>query len=187
MKAEIMQKHYQVVRFFILITATLVVCQPSVMVGQGVVTPKERRTALINKLDSILNPGEWQRDLSAWPDSPFHPPPVRKGRDSRETASGDAIEDEDEQPAPPSRLSDEKALERIAGEFKPSGSIIFGQMQAIQFPSGELMREGDTFRARIRDEVYEVTLAAVRLRDYTLQLGEARLIRSFESSTRSSQ
>jgi hypothetical protein len=185
MKTELIPKPNRWSRLFILATATLVLSQPLSLMGQGVVTPKERRTALLNTLDTMLNPGEWQRDLSAWPDSPFHPPQVRKA--TGRNASADGNDQETEKEAPPLRLSDEEALERIARQVKPSGSIIFGQMQALQFPSGEMMRQGEVFRARIRDEVYEVTLVSVSLRDYTLQLGEARLNRYFESSTRSSQ
>lgn len=182
MRLDILFNRARYFRSGLLIFTILLVFQPILLNAQGVVIPKDRRLALLNQLDFILNPGDWQRDLSVWPASPFHPSQEREFPNGR---GGDT--EDSQQAAPPPRLSNFEALDRIAPKFKPSGAIIYGEVQAIQFPSGELMRVGDVFRARIRDEVYEITLVSVSLRNYTLQLGEVRLIRPFESSTRSNQ
>lgn len=153
---------------------------PVELMSQGVVLPRERRSQTLETLERLLHPGEWKRDLDVWPESPFHRKVVRTTITRRDDQ--ESVDEPDEPPPPPPRLDDRAALERIAREFRPAGAIILGQLQAVQFRNGAMMRVGDSFRARIRDESYTVILKAVTLRDYTLQLGEAAEVYLFEST-----
>ncbi len=79
----------------------------------------------------------------------------------------------------PERLPDYVALGLIAQQFRPLGSLVTGERGLLRLGGGRSIEKGQSFRAEIRGQTYEVTVEDVTSQGYVLRLGSARLERSF--------
>lgn len=94
-------------------------------------------------------------------------------------------------PAPviekPARLADEVALAAIARNFSASGSLIAGERRLLRLKNGKMAPQGTTFSARIKEELYVVSISRVTENGYTLSLGNASISRRFLDESFSSE
>lgn len=142
------------------------------LTGQ-VVRPRAARAAILDNAERAVevNSEVRARPLEI-PDNPFvvwvdpatlRPPPTRA------------------EPAPvvAARLSDSEALEAIAAELRPTGSLIMRDRAILNLPGNRTLERGQQFDVRIGAEDYTVMVEAVSADSFTLRLGEARLTRNF--------
>lgn len=81
-----------------------------------------------------------------------------------------------------SRLSDGRAVQAVARDFNPAGLMILGDRRVLRLRDGSMLREGDTFTARIEGEPYRVLVSAIDPSGYELTVGEASIRRGFTSA-----
>lgn len=140
--------------------------------GQAV-RPRAARTATLENAERALdiNREVRARTLSI-PENPFVvwvdpatllPPPTRS----------------DPTPVVAARLSDRAALEVIAAELRPTGSLIMRDRAILNLAGNRTLERGQQFDVRIGAEDYTVVVEEVSADAFTLRLGEARLTRNF--------
>jgi|GEM_PF-2212983 len=80
------------------------------------------------------------------------------------------------------RLSDGRAVQAVARDFKPAGLMILGDRRVLRLRDGSMLREGDAFTARIEGESYRVLVSSIDTAGYELTVGEASIRRGFTSA-----
>jgi hypothetical protein len=146
-----------------------------------VVTPADSRTKLLGAMQSTL--GNLDRPSGDYSgiESPFV---VREKK--AEIIPASQLERAVEQTGG-ERLPDETALKVIAGQFNPLGSLILGNRGLLKLAGGSTLEKGETFKAEIRGNVYEVEVRDVTSHGYTLSLGSASVGKNFIITTGATQ
>ncbi|MBC2593433.1 hypothetical protein H5P28_04085 [Ruficoccus amylovorans] len=82
-------------------------------------------------------------------------------------------------------LTDEQVLAAFSSKFNPTGMMARGDVNYLLVPLGKETRPvaaGSLIRFNYQNEAYDVRLGEVTDDEYTLQLGEARLVRRLDKS-----
>lgn len=147
------------------------------------IRPKAKRVEIVETGNQLLEQG--RPEILARTEglaSPFFAPMAEPPAPLPVTDTVDeAAPVEEVAPAPVirQRLPDRVALEAVARNFKPTGSLIMGERKLLNLSSGT-MPEGGSFVATIQGEQYTVKVAEVTTSSYTLQIGTASLTQGFD-------
>lgn len=158
-------------------TFVLLLLSVSAVSGQIITTP-QARADLLGGMQATLGNTEIEAADFSKVKSPFEPQvhvePVPITKDLTNI------------PAPVTKgrtLPDEQALSIISNQFKPLGSLVLGARGILQLAGGNIIEQGESFRAEISGNIYEVTIVEVTSRGYTLGLGAAQLKKNFLTTT----
>jgi hypothetical protein len=147
----------------------------SQLLDAQVITTPEKRGVLLDRmndsLDNVDQPEAKFSDLA----SPF---------EARRRKKADPVPTKDLANAPltpmaSQLLPDDKALAIVSQQFQPLGSLVLGDRGLLQLAGGGSIERGESFKAEIRGNVYEVMIDDVTSKGYTLRLGTARLKKNF--------
>ena len=144
--------------------------------GQTITTP-ESRSDLLGGMKSTLDNVERPEGEYAAVSSPFEariikkPEPMIKKLDKVPQRIAGAV------------LSDDHALSVISQQFRPLGSLVIGTRGVLQLQGNRNIEMGDSFKAEIKGNNYEVQITEVTSRGYTLQLGTAQISKNFLTTT----
>lgn len=146
--------------------------------AQLIVDPRERER-LVEDLYRAINNSALREQSQPLP-SPF----MARSRAVAEPQVAEAAADGPEAASAPvpQALPDAVALQVIARQFRPIGSLVRGDRGVLQFRGGGTLAKGESFRATIDGISYTVSLEDVSASGYVLRLGEALLQRDFSST-----
>lgn len=150
--------------------------------AQVITTPEARSSVLDGMNASLANVDRPEADLSDV-DSPFE---ARRRKKVEPVATKDLTGGAITKVAG-KLLPDETALRIISDQFRPLGSLVLGDRGLLQLAGGHTIERGDTFKAEIRGNIYDVLIAEVTSRGYTLRLGTAELKKNFLNNTGSTE
>lgn len=88
-------------------------------------------------------------------------------------------------PAAPVRFSDEEALQIIARQLNPSGSLIMGERKFLNLEGGRRLQLGDPIRISVRGEDYTAKLEEITPGTYTLSMNGKTLTVNFSQAASS--
>ncbi len=152
-------------KYFITVILSFVLCL-SASAQAGRVSSPDQREQQIKRVTELLE--SMPRPRGQLPEgrvNPFAPVP-------REVVAATP-------PPQVERLTDDRALVAISRNFNPSGSMIVGERRVLRLRDGSMLREGDSFNARIENFTYRVTVSTIDTDGYVLTLGEASMRRRF--------
>lgn len=157
------------------IILVLMVMAGGTLAAQLIVDQRERKR-LMEDLDQTIN----NSTLREQPQS-LHSPFMARPVDGTEPLVEDAETGEPVAAPPPAPrvLPDAVALQAIARQFRPLGSLVRGDRGVLQLRGGGSIAKGESFRASIEGVNYSVFIEDVSESGYVLRLGEALLQRDF--------
>lgn len=88
-------------------------------------------------------------------------------------------------PPAPVRFSDEEALQIIARQLNPSGSLIMGERKFLNLEGGRRLQLGDPIRISVRGEDYTAKLEEITPGTYTLSMNDMTLTVNFSQAASS--
>lgn len=144
--------------------------------GQTITTP-ESRSDLLGGMKSTLDNVERPEGEYAAVSSPFEARIIKKTEPMIKKL------DKVPQRTVGAVLPDNQALSIISQQFRPLGSLVLGTRGVLQLQGNRNIEMGDSFKAEIKGNIYEVQITEVTSRGYTLQLGTAQISKNFLTTT----
>ena len=143
------------------------------VVGAQIISKPESRSELLDGMNRSLSNIQQEEREFAGTRSPFVAVMPEK-----EVAVVEDVK-EDTAPVRVEILPDNQALAIVSQQFKPLGSLIFGNRGVLQLQDNSTIERGATFNAEIRGHTYKVKILDVTSSGYTLQLGSAQISKNF--------
>lgn len=147
------------------------------------VIPNKERTTLLESSEKYLN-SRWVADAQtiAGKSNPFGDV---SSASSASTPTPSTEPSKPATPAAPVRFSDEEALQIIARQLNPTGSLIMGERKFLNLEGGRRLSLGDPIRISVRGEDYSAKIVDITSGTFTLSVNEKTLTVNFSQAASS--
>lgn len=143
--------------------------------------PNKDRTTLLELADKYLGAG-WVVDAKVIAGKPS---PFGEVSSANVASTSVTTESKAETPPEPIRYSDEEALQIIARQLNPTGSLIMGERKLLNLEGGRRLQLGDPIRISVRGEDYVAKLEDITSGTYTISINDKVLTVNFSQASSS--